>query len=1111
MLTQRFITFIALLMCTNNLLGQATFTAIKSGEWNDPDTWSLTLGDDEDGIPDANDNASSEDFTIQINSNEAVKNFSLISNTASSALQLLGGDLEVSGDLTLVTASDKKQVSTLDLYSGNITIHGDIKYSNPNSVNDGGIIIFNDNEYEGLAKTITLGGNINTNLSNKMNIIIEGEKKDAFNLIITGGKKQQIIATSKDVEYSKIKIENQSTLNFYGKKDAPSISDSIVILNGTILLDMASMTKIKEFESQIVVYSGSRIIAVDDIPFPDHTIKNNKGFVTNMMEGSFSEFRITEGEKADILEEAFNYRNVILSGKGKKVLKNNIGGGSSDPLVNTLTLEEGLLEINSSVTDISSIGSLLIIKSGATLEIQSDVKMPDNSKIVLEDGATLTYSGNNDQTILGDMTYNKLILSGKGKKTINAPITITQELSFDSDVESVNLESDITLKSDANGTAYIGEIPNGMMLNYGQGQFVCEQYFISSPIDNINATENYRDLSLPVIASEAILSQFDDDNPYPYAYSGGEFTNLEEFPIFGVPDCRYPNVAKSNVNTFNSSSGLFETPNSYNESIVQLLDNKISTNAVRFGWADNSGSTITIRGKINVGDIAFNAQKSATGKDYNFFGNPYPCPIDFEKIVAGNENFNTSGNGIKPIFYVVAPDMFGANNTGFYNAITNVGTISKDIPTYQGFFLQVEGANSTDYDFTIKEDMKAEVNSHTYKRNVESKPDLFTIKAFENDILKDQIHYYFFEDATNGYEEAFDVKKLDAKASNLSGVQLDFFDGKKNLNLLANAISNNLDLELQFTISNPDENDVQVELSNVSAVLDAYNCVYVENVNSGEIFKSDGDFISISVGNSSNEIYVIKALKSDELLNLQTSDATCYGFTDGNISFDTHKLPVNSHISISRDNIEFESFLSTGSSYSKTVNAGEYEVVVSGISEMCSYIFRSKINESEKVSADFTISDSLYTNTEIVFTSASENHSINEWLSTNNEILYGENASLTFDTPGRYWIKLTAIGDYENCKDENIKFFDVEQLETSVGTKNEFFKKVFVSTINGVIEIHNIPKNTVVNLLTNEGRFLETSLENNEKVTFKEQNAGVYLIRFTNGVNSTTQQFGVSH
>tara|TARA_R110001592_G_scaffold363109_2_gene680486 strand:+ start:184055 stop:187393 length:3339 start_codon:yes stop_codon:yes gene_type:complete len=1112
MLMHRFIVFVVFFTSSCALFGQATFTAANSGEWNNPNTWNLMFGFDEDGIPDANDNASSVDFTIQINSNEAVKNFSLISNTASHALQILEGNLDINGNLSLVTASEKNKVSTLELYSGNVTIRGDVKYNNPNSIDKGGISIINDDEYEGLSKTITIYGDLNTNQSNKMHINIVGEKKGAFELILAGGITQQIIATDDDVDYSKIIVENQSTLNFYGKDDAPSINDSILVKNGSILLDLISLDKIKEFEHQIVVHSGSKIIAVDDIHFPDHSLKKDGGFVTNMMEGSFSEFRITEGEDSEVLKEAFNYRNVILSGAGKKKLKHDIGGGESDPIVNSISIEEGTLEINASVKDISAIASQLIIKSGATLEIQGDVKMPDATKIILEEGSSLLYSGGKDQTILGNMTYNKLALSGKGKKIFNDPITIVKELSFDSDVKTLNLENDITLKSDASGTAFISEMPKDIKINYGQGQFICEHYFISSPIDNINASENYRDYSLPLIAGEATLSQFDDDNPEKYSFANGQFTDLVEFPIFGVPDSKYPNVPKSNVSAFNSTTGLFETPSSYNASIVQMNDGKITSNAVRFGWADSEGLTVLAKGQINVGDIEFNAKKSSSGKDYNFFGNPYPCAINFDAIVEDNKHFSTSGKGIAPIFYVIAPDLLGANNTGFYNAATKTGTVSKDIPAYQGFFLQVEGDNNKDYDFKIKEDMKSSIDYSTYKSsNEEEKPNLFSIKVYENEAIKDQIHYYLYPGGTTGVDPVLDVKKLEAKLTELIGAKLDFYDGKKKLNLLANAISGAEDLDLQFVVENPASNEITIELTNVSSLFDNYNCVYIENTRTGEIFKTSGDFISISVGTNIYETFAIKASKADDILQIETLDATCFGAEDGNLRFDMSNLPQNSSITILKNKIELEAFNSTKSVYSKTVGAGEYEVVVSGISELCTYTFRNSINESAKIIANFDISDSLFTNTEIVFTSTSENNTVNEWLSSENETLYGKSIALTYDAPGRYWVKLTAIGNYENCKEDKIRYFDVEQLETSVGINNEFFQAVSIATKNNIIEVNNLPQNSAVDLFTTEGKLIQSSTETNAKAAFTTQKAGVYILRITNGNHSTSQQIGVSN
>lgn len=1110
MLMHRFIVFVVCFTSACALFGQANFSAVKSGNWTDASIWKIESGRDADGIPDADDNIYATDVSLRVMASVAVNNFTLKSDHDHQSINITNGNLTVHGNFTLACSSDDDNLSTLTLASGSIIVYGDFIYDNPDNSDKGGIIINNEGQFEGIKKSIVLHGNMNPNLSNKMHIKILGEEKGSYELLIAGGKTQEIIGTDNDIDYSKIIVDNGSTLRFYGKDDAPKVYDSLIVKNGTILLDKVSLDDIKEFENQIVVHSGSKIVVVDDIHFPDHKVDD--GFATNMHAGSIVEFNIGEDFKVEILKEDFNYRNVVLSGDGIKVLKNEIGGDEKDAVVHTITIEGGTLILDDKVKDISHISGALVIKSGATLEIEGDVKMPDASKITLEEGSSLLYSGDNDQTILGGMTYTKLALAGKGKKIINDPITITKELSFDSDVKTLNLENDILLKSDASGTAFISEMPKDLTITYGGGKFICEHYFISSPIDNNNASENYRDYALPLIAGEAILSQFDDDNPATYGFANGKFTNLVEFPIFGVPGSKYPNVQKSNVSEFNSSTGLFETPSSYTKSIVQTRNGKVSSNAVRFSWADTDGLTVRVKGEINVGDITFNAQKSANGNSFNFYGNPYPCAIDFKKLVAGNSSFTNLSNRIKPVFYVIAPDLLGVNNAGFYNAFTNVGTVPKDIPAYQGFFLQVESINSSNHDFIIKENMKSSLDLTTYKSNKsEEKPELFTAKVYENGIVKDQIHFYFFEGGTNTFDPVLDVKKLDASPIALKGAKLDFFDGKYALNLLANAISNTSEMNMLFTVSNPDANSIEIELSNLSALLDVYHCVYVENIRTGDVYRITGNFLSIPAGNTLEETFAIKSVNAPELIAISSKDASCFGEEDGLLSVDMTNLPLNSSISVSKNNVEMDSFRSTKSIYERVVGAGKYEVNVSGISDICTYTFREIIKESPKVAADFDISDSLYTNTEIVFTSKAQNTRVNEWLTSEEKTVFGDNISMSYAMPGRYWMKLTALGTYESCRDEKLKYFDIEASESNVGVSedNSFFKTVTTSTHDRSIVVNNTPSQSLVELFSMEGKLIKSRIENNGEVKFSSLNNGTYIVRISNENHAISYQIGI--
>tara|TARA_R110001592_G_scaffold363109_2_gene680483 strand:+ start:179770 stop:183084 length:3315 start_codon:yes stop_codon:yes gene_type:complete len=1102
-----------LIAISPTLFSQGNFSAKASGDWDNASTWNLDSGSDADGIPDADDSVSVVDFSVYVYDAQSANNLYLAGETINSRVWIDGGDLTILNNATIANSSTITKSSWITMRSGNLTITNNVYHTNPLGGQYGGFQFDNRAPFEGLEKNVTIGGNLTNAYSHQFNYQILGTVTNSVTLNLNGGSTQYINGERLigQREYAILRITNGTQLQFWANSKAPLISDSLLVEDGSIYLDKVSLIEVDEFEHQITVASGSKITVVDDIPFPDHQDAGATGFVTDMQAGSTTEFIIGDGYDVNVLGEDFNYRDVVFKGVGTKTITNDIKTGAAS--VNDLILEAGILIVDASVTDISGITGTLTVKDGATLRIMGNPNMPAVNKFNLEEGSKVEYASNSPQNVLGALDYWHIGFDGTGTKTTSSAFSFQGEMSFSSDVSTIEIDHNITIQSDINNTGFISEVPSGYTFDYtGGGQFICERFFKTPAMNYFNASENYRDFSLPLISTDATLSQFDDDNGIA---GPNYFSTLSEFPIFGVPDSKYPGTGSSNVSAFLSDRGAFDVPVSYNNSIASVNGSgKITTNAVRFGWGSSAGQTLVVRGELNTHDVGFNAQANiffGQTYRYNLFGNPYPCAIDFEEIVADNANFVSSGNGISQTFYVIGPDEFGDNVMGFYNAFTNTGDASSVIPSYQGFMLEVTGTAPFSYDFTISESHKVAQDAETYKSsNNEPAPELMSIKVFENNSVKDKIHFYFFEGGTNSYEEVLDVKKVEPKVTALQGAKLDFYDGKKKLKLIANATTDKKDLNLQFVVENPDANNIALELTNLSNLLNIYNCIYVENVRTGETHSVNGDFLTINVGTVIEETFIIKSVSAPELFSINTVDATCHGFEDGLIRVDMSNLPENTPVTVFKNNLEIDAFVSNETSvYKRNVGAGNYEFRISGISELCTYVYREEIKEAPEVISNFEISDSLYTDKEIVFTSTANNATVNEWFTSTNETFYGDDLKMTYATPGKYWVKLTAIGNYENCKDEELKFFEVLASETSVGiTENDtFFSEVIISTQEEQLTISNLPNNTKVELINNVGQILQSNDENNGIVIFAPLNNASYIIRLTN--NDEVQSYHI--
>lgn len=1108
-----------------NAFGQRTFKATGTSfrSWQLPSSWVQTAGPILGGnqYPEINDTAVVENFArIFTVVNQDVSKIIIGSN---SQINVGNRDnapvLTVTGNLIFSGIGDRR----LLLAQGKVLIEENVIFNNNQ-------VLFYMPElsaFPGLPREIELKGAVTdaSGVPTSIGQIHElplNSNSYISTTRLTGIGDQNLTFTTgtiKNIHNDIIVDKPSGILTLTNAFNNQTLKGNLSVLNGFVDLDNINLTTINAFVDQLDFAAGSTI-KIKDNPngLPTQTDAGGTGNVLNMQPGSNSIIEVSEFNSFNIGSGTptfnLNLGNLTLEGLGTVRLNVNINPILNNAYsVNDLVVNEGTLEIDASVTDISGITGDIIIRDGATLRIYGNPLMPLASQFILEEGSTVEYAGVVAQNILGGVDYWNLAFDGTGVKTTSANLSFQGEMSFGFDVTTLEIDHNITIQSGMLNTGYISEVPTGYTFDYtGGGQFICERFFISSPIDNNNASENYRDFSLPLKNAQALLSQFDDDNPAAYTYNGSKFTNLLELPIFGVAGSKYPGPG-TNVSDFNSFTGAFGKPSNYNNSIVQTNGGgRITTNAVRFGYGTEDGITIMAKGEVNIGDVPFNAQKSTFGKEFNLFGNPYPSAIDFEAVVAGNPNFNTSGAGIIPTFYVIAPDLVGANNVAFYNAVTNAGTISRTIPAFQGFFLEVAGANNTNYDFTIKEDMKSLQNLATYKSNtIEDSPELISIIARENNVVKDQIHAYFFDGATVNYDEFFDVKKLEPKIGALSGAQIDFYDGKKKMNLLANAISSEIEINLPFVIDNPSGKTITIELENLNHLLDVFNCVYVENLRTGETFPIDGNYLSIAMGTLSTETFALKSKSAPELFEISKTDATCFGLEDGILRVDMSKLPENSPITVFKNNTPFDSFTSTADVYKRNVGAGDYEFKISGISSSCSYVYRENIKEEPEVKSQFILADSLYVGKDLVFKSTAVNATLNEWFTSKGETLYGDSIVMNYETAGKHWLKLTAIGKYSHCKDEELKFFIVDSAQTSVGVKeletSALFSEVIISTQTEQLTIANLPNNTKVELINTIGQILEISDENKGIVTFAPLNNASYIIRLTN--NGEVQSYHI--
>jgi len=165
-------------------------------------------------------------------------------------------------------------------------------------------------------------------------------------------------------------------------------------------------------------------------------------------------------------------------------------------------------------------------------------------------------------------------------------------------------------------------------------------------------------------------------------------------------------------------------------------------------------------GNIGVGLIV-NGQGAQDEDDYNLVGNPYPSPIDFDRLV--NDNPNIQGS------YYVWTNCAGLNASGHHQESgytvysTGSGSVSacngngptatRYIPSGEGFFVEANQSGNL-----VFKNSQRTVQDNTYLNRTSSNRIWVNLS---NNTSFSQILIGFFENATDGMDRLFDTNIID--------------------------------------------------------------------------------------------------------------------------------------------------------------------------------------------------------------------------------------------------------------------------------------------------------------------------------------------------------------
>ncbi|MGN6800736.1 MAG: hypothetical protein ACTHJN_02455 [Ginsengibacter sp.] len=520
-----------------------------------------------------------------------------------------------------------------------------------------------------------------------------------------------------------------------------------------------------------------------------------------------------------------SWGNIYLNATGTFTVKN---GGIFSMNDNTIKGEEGNQTVTVESGGLFKCGNNQGFNGAAitSAPIQSSALNEDIENIVLEPTSTIEYTRYGDQPITnaGGLIYQNLVISGSGNKTapsdnliiqgdfsktsdanfvhnngtvifngsgeqnyscvspqmtfydlknenatglnINDSLSVYDLLSLENNSKT-NLNADITLLSDKNQTASIGQLSTNAVINYYAGRFIVERYINTNSSDG-GHQKSWQLLSTPVFGETIYDSWQEGGNKSISGY--GTWITSPEGVSNGFDAASYAPSMKY----YDANSDSWIGVTSTNQELANEKGYMLFVRGDRQANSVNSPATPTIlriRGKLYSPDYLPPTSTVPAGK-FQSIGNPFASEIDFEKI--NSSNIGTS-------YYAWDPALGGSYGYGGYQTISKAtgylavpgGTSNYNstggyqyIQSGQAFFV----ANNTSSDGSVgfSENCKAPGNYHLVTREGENANSiLFANLESQNGILLDGNAVSFSKDFSDKIDRD-DVKKIPIQGENFA-------------------------------------------------------------------------------------------------------------------------------------------------------------------------------------------------------------------------------------------------------------------------------------------------------------------------------------------------------
>ncbi|MES2628182.1 MAG: PKD domain-containing protein [Bacteroidota bacterium] len=999
----------------------------------------------------------------------------------SGTVNISGNFVQQNGFLTALGNANKVLLANgvLDV-DGNINFQaGAINLLSTNEIN------VNDNSsFDGKSKSIYFAGNFTG--TNQGTVTRSDANNNTNYTFYYNGTTAQDLATQ-NIYYKHVTINNPGAeVNLINTIGNINFAGTITVASGGVLNTKTyNMDSINSYAGQINIVAGGTLKVENAAGVPQQKVGG--AFVCAPASLGTVEFYSTSA--LTVFDEDFEFTTVKLTGPGTKTYSTSASRqiDNSGIKIQQIQLLEGTFVIpDGKKLQLSSSGAkLLSLAAGTTLAIQGDLTALD-ANVSLDYNSTVWYQKNGDQSVYSFTNngaieaYGNLKMarqSGTGTAnrniTANTNVRVAGKVSLEDYAKLViKANASLELMSTASKTAYIAPVAATSSISYEGipvGKVIAHK-LISLP------DANYRDFSSPIIG--ATLNSWKKAGLEFTGFTGSQYPSSQWVNAFyydegytgSLEDGWIPADAISNEIMHDNGSGQF------------------SNGAWRIysGLTGGLGVALADSGEVRYGDVPFEctfshaSQNRSWDDGWNMLGNPYPAPLNWNKIYRDASNSASFGaNGIQSTYYVWKPADNGVpsdeeDSYGFYNAATGVGSgLDSIIPSFQGFWVKTyeASANSGVYPLTVKESHKENSgDSKFYKGGQEGGVQGLVTVLLKSGEYEDKIWFHPWPEATVGADEVFDVNRF---GTNSPFSSINFSQNGEPLFLWVNALPYKAyTMEVPLYIKSIAGESLTITFRDILSFNDAFGCIKLLDKLNGNItdLATDSSYTFFAEEGYSGERFVLLMSRTIEN-KIVTANGRCASAEDGMLDVDLSTYPDDVDMVLYKEGAAYKTYTGNVDQINEQLGAGNYELRNNKGEISCSMSsFNFIITTGNPIIAKFSAPQQTNTQTEISFENSSEGAVQWNWdFGDGSEASAEFSPKHTYTLAGTYTATLTAY-NADGCESVSSREIAVENTTGIASVKQS--DKIRVHAAENGIAVNTTLTSGTIRIFTTDGRLV---------------------------------------